>query len=407
MRIICLAPDDPFERDYGGSMGIRGLWQSLARRHEVHLIAAVKRSGSLVPTRRVCGVTVQRVVRSRFPASAVIMPYSLASRWNPAFQQAVKEAITALRPHLLFAEHAYMAAPALDLARRYNIPLAVRFHNLEGKYFKELGRASRNFVRKVMYAIDGLRLDQVERYVLQQVRIAFFASLKEMEVARNRGNFQLGWLPPVVQPRAKDWHVRAPGRAVLLTGSLNLPNNVFAVRWFVTSVVPKIRAAVPAVNVVIAGRDPTKELLNLSMVPEVSVVPNPGSMDALYEQCDVVAVPLFHGAGIKVRVLEAISWAKPVVGTDVAFDGSGLRHGDHVLTANNAEDFAAAILNALMNPRDLRPMVLRALAYLEETFGEEAIQRRFEQALAAAGLRVKHAGCHVTSSRDAGSGLRG
>ena len=50
-------------------------------------------------------------------------------------------------------------------------------------------------------------------------------------------------------------------------------------------------------------------------------------------------VPLFRGAGIKVKVIEALACGTPVIGTDIAFEGLPLKYSKMMLLANNKESF--------------------------------------------------------------------
>lgn len=62
-----------------------------------------------------------------------------------------------------------------------------------------------------------------------------------------------------------------------------------------------------------------------------------------YEACDVVVVPLLHGSGTRIKVLEAFAHHRPVVATTVAVDGLDLVDGVHAMVADDAASFSAAI----------------------------------------------------------------
>ncbi len=85
-------------------------------------------------------------------------------------------------------------------------------------------------------------------------------------------------------------------------------------------------------------------------------------------------------------MLEALSWDKPVVGTGVAFEGTGLVPGAHVLRRDDPEGFADAVVEVLKEPERFRRMLERAGEYLAANFSDEAVRRRFEDGLRKAGL---------------------
>ena len=74
-------------------------------------------------------------------------------------------------------------------------------------------------------------------------------------------------------------------------------------------------------------------------------------------QSSAVIVPLFTGAGVKVKVLDSFTTGTPVIGTDVAFEGIPEIEGLTNL-AISAEDFADKINNFV--PCTLEQKILKA-----------------------------------------------
>jgi glycosyltransferase involved in cell wall biosynthesis len=54
-------------------------------------------------------------------------------------------------------------------------------------------------------------------------------------------------------------------------------------------------------------------------------------------------VPLRHGGGTRLKILEALAWGLPVVSTSLGAAGLGLVDGQHALIADDAPSFARAI----------------------------------------------------------------
>jgi hypothetical protein len=61
--------------------------------------------------------------------------------------------------------------------------------------------------------------------------------------------------------------------------------------------------------------------------------------------------PLRFGTGMRGKVLEALALGRPVVTTSVGAEGLGATSGRHLLVADDAADFAAAIRRVLDDPR--------------------------------------------------------
>jgi glycosyltransferase involved in cell wall biosynthesis len=62
-----------------------------------------------------------------------------------------------------------------------------------------------------------------------------------------------------------------------------------------------------------------------------------------------VAVPVRIGGGTRLKVVEALSMAKPIVSTSLGCEGLAVTDREHVLIADDADAFAARILELFEN----------------------------------------------------------
>lgn len=148
-------------------------------------------------------------------------------------------------------------------------------------------------------------------------------------------------------PSAGDWlpRVRRGPLSLLFVGSLGYFPNQEAARFVIGELVPTLRETLgQPFRVVIAGRQPSAELRTLvAAAPEVELIADVDSLDAPYEACDIVLVPLRSGGGTKLKTLEAMVRRRPVVSTAEGMRGLPARAGEHYLAAESVHDFAAAI----------------------------------------------------------------
>jgi glycosyltransferase involved in cell wall biosynthesis len=59
----------------------------------------------------------------------------------------------------------------------------------------------------------------------------------------------------------------------------------------------------------------------------------------------VVVVPVFEGSGTRLKLVEALAHGRPAVTTGVGAEGLPIRPGEHFLRADDANAFAAALLD--------------------------------------------------------------
>ena len=140
------------------------------------------------------------------------------------------------------------------------------------------------------------------------------------------------------------------GPIVGFIGQMDYHPTVDAVCWFVRHCWPMIRTQHPGVRFRIVGRSPTPAVYKLGSKPGVEVV---GAVDDATEAVrgfDVSVAPLRLARGLQNKVLEAMAASRAVVLTSAAAEGIAAQHQREYLVADNADDFACAVLDLLYNP---------------------------------------------------------
>ena len=181
----------------------------------------------------------------------------------------------------------------------------------------------------------------------------------------------LGPVQPVTRTADPDQPV------VLFTGALGRPDNSRGVSWFIERMWPRVRAAVPAARLVIAGANPPESLRALA--ERSSGVELTGFVETLephYAAANVFIAPLRTGAGVKFKTLDAMLRGVPVVATEVGAEGIDARELFAAVTDDEAA-FADAVIAELRTPDGDR--AARASEWAERTYGLRAFDARVQE----------------------------
>jgi len=168
---------------------------------------------------------------------------------------------------------------------------------------------------------------------------------------------------------------------IAFSGSMYLPGNVEAITWFVEEVFPLVRCQVLEAQLLIIGRDPARAVRKLARQANVSVTGFVPSAQRLLRRASVVIVPVWHGAGVKVKLLEGIGLGQLVVTTSHGILGTRLEPGVHVLVADHPRDFADACVAGLRHPDRFAEIRTRARAYFLSHHAETTVGNKFQQEL--------------------------
>jgi glycosyltransferase involved in cell wall biosynthesis len=122
---------------------------------------------------------------------------------------------------------------------------------------------------------------------------------------------------------------------------MNYWPNIEAVQFFAKDILPRIRRHVPQATFHIVGTSPAKEVKRLASdcITVHGTVPD---MRPYYREAAVVVVPLLHGGGTRLKILEAGASRKAIVSTSVGAEGLEFHPGQHLVVADSAGEFVEA-----------------------------------------------------------------
>ncbi len=181
------------------------------------------------------------------------------------------------------------------------------------------------------------------------------------------------------------------------------PPNVEAAAWLVNTILPLIRTRVPDVRLAIVGSNPSAKVRALaSESVEIAANVSDAELAAWYGRARVSVVPLTFGAGVKLKVVEALREGLPLVTTDIGAEGlPGIR--DVASVCNDADAFAAATCLLLQDDAVWTQRSARQIAYARAHFSETALRDSLLQAMEAAATAVTARSTATKQSRTAES----
>ncbi len=148
-------------------------------------------------------------------------------------------------------------------------------------------------------------------------------------------------IPPFVE-------VTREPRTIAFSGVMNYPPNVDAAEYFAEEIFPLVRAQVPDAVFHIVGKDPTPEITALARRPGVVVTGLVPDVKDYLRRMEVYVCPMRQGAGMKMKIVEALAVALPVVTTTLGAEGMDLLvAGRDLIVADEPEKYAAAVVRLL------------------------------------------------------------
>jgi sugar transferase (PEP-CTERM/EpsH1 system associated) len=132
---------------------------------------------------------------------------------------------------------------------------------------------------------------------------------------------------------------------IVMTGHMEYWPNVEGAIWFSREVLPLVKRQIPDARFYVVGSAPTPALRAIA-APDVEVTGEVPDVRPYVAAAKVVVAPLRIARGVQNKVLEALAMGVPTVATEEASRALTVASGHDILVANNAVEFAEAVVKA-------------------------------------------------------------
>jgi len=274
-----------------------------------------------------------------------------------------------------------VAEDCMGLVRRHSrARIAYYGHDLHFRRMRQIGDVTLD--EAMLRAAD--RMEERERAIWHDMDTVLYPSEEEAAIVRTmEPDRPAHAVVPYGLDRFGGPRAVPPGREILFVGGFGHPPNEDAVAWFVSQVMPRIMTLVPDADLTVLGFNPSARVRALA-APNVRVLTDisDGELAAIYLRARVAVVPLRCGAGVKLKVVEAMGHGVPVVTSPVGAQGLPGLEAVAAVAADEAA-FAAAVADLLCVDALWEQRSAAGTAYAAARFTRA---RQRESLLAALGL---------------------
>jgi polysaccharide biosynthesis protein PslH len=362
VKILFVAPFLPSPPRFGGQRRIDGLARYLASRHELTVLAFNRpdewMESSLDTTSSYCRTVValperdyeegtKRRLQLRSTASLRSFEHLVKARRHD-FQLELDRLLASERWDIVQFEFMQMAAFHFERTAPHRPVFVLDEHNIEYEVLKRTAEAPTALPRRIYSSMNWRKLRREELTSWRRFDGVALTSARDEAFVKA----ELPETPTTVVPNGVDLDAFVPlagaeePDTLLYFGAINYFPNEDAVVYFIDQILPKIRALRPNVRFQILGPGAGAEVLAragdgvevLGMVDDVA---------PFIERAAAVVVPLRIGGGTRLKVVEAMAKGKPIISTHLGAEGIDAVHGEHLLLADQPQDFAAAVEQVL------------------------------------------------------------
>jgi len=382
MRILAIANADLYRPRGGSPLYCYNRWRRIAKRHKVTFLLTDTQPRTpdpgmdspddwcervyCVPDQpRSFGLRLERKLRR-------VMPWkSRESGWwmNREVRQLARRLLTEERFDLLHIEGfpTWWAVPFDP-----GIPISYTAMDVVSRFADNTPQPGDPFLQRFFAARRHEQLVALEpREWRRASLITTITSIEKQYIAERSPG-----VPIEVIPNGVDMSYFCPTPAMtehrppvlVFTGIMNYRPNVDAMQWFVSDILPLIRAQVPDVRLVIVGKDPSPEVSRMAEEPGIEVTGSVPDVRPYLREAAVVVAPVRLGAGMRGKHLEAMAMRLPVVATNFCVEGTACTHNVDILLADDAKSFAADTVRLLTDHAEADRIGLTGMELIQREY---------------------------------------
>lgn len=399
MNILVLGSEIPATANMAGSPRLFSLCRLLARqRHRLTLVALGGHGAD-----RVEAFNRDPLAKGVFERVTVLPPTPGHDWWGQQRHRLRQEAsfVTRTRTPAFFAAQqqrilATLADDSFDVVYADGLPISQYFEGLSLRQralidlhdcftllFRRTMDAEPNWLRKLAILSELRSIAKLESTLSRNfARIVVNSSVDEA---------YLRTLDPSASTQTigngVDGEYFTPGdgepnfRKVIFTGVMGYGPNEDAAVFFAESILPLIHRHRPEVEFWVVGKAPTERVRALASRRGVHVTGGVPDVRPYLRDAGLFVCPLRFGAGVKNKLLAALSSRRAVVATSLSIEGLALRDGTDLMIADEPEDFADKVVQLIRNPDLAVRLAATGQASVKSKYSWEQSAHLLEEAL--------------------------
>ncbi len=388
MNILFLTNKAPYPPKDGGSIATFGLMNAIAQQdHNVTVLAMntakhhitpfeipedVKAKMAMHLVEVPAHISVQGLLKNLFFSK---LPYNAERFISRRYKKKLAQLLQHLDFDVIQLEGLYLI-PYVPIIRKYSKALiAYRSHNLEYEIWERSAEKA-SFIKKPYLKILSKRLKSFEINSINQydllVSITERDRLKTIELGNTKDSITI---PSGVESKVVDLSKEVKNELAFI-GALDWYPNQEGLLWFVENCWNKILEKRPDTKLFIAGRNAPDWFVEKLKLPNLVYL---GEVEDAYQfmhDYQVLIAPLLSGSGMRVKLIEGMAQAKPMVTTKIGCEGIPVDNEKQLYVADHPDDFADYCLLLLGSSEKCKTIGENAFEFVNANYNNKSLSKK-------------------------------
>jgi glycosyltransferase involved in cell wall biosynthesis len=275
----------------------------------------------------------------------------------------------------IFIEGSYMGLYVDFIKKHTPAKVVLRSHNVEYTIWERLAASLTNPFKK--WYIQTL-IQKIKKFEIQTLpKYDIVVPITDVDAAfyKSNGANNCITICAGVDIDSSEIPYEDTNQNICFIGSMEWMPNVQGVDWFLNHVWPLIQKQNPNCTFHIAGKGMDQRF---NRWKQNGIVLHGQVADAkeFILKNGIFIVPLLSGGGMRLKVVEAMGFRKPIVTTSIGAEGIQVVHKQNCMLSDTAEDFAASILHLIANKEFAKDIADSAYNTVKDNYNWSALANK-------------------------------
>lgn len=365
MKVLFVCHRFPFPPKRGGKIRPFNIIRHLALSHEV-TVCSLSRSAE--ETREATGIedycknfhlfeVNERVQWARMvlrlPSST---PSSMGYFYSSKMERKIRELLAAEKFDIVFVHCSSVAQYVRGATDTLKV---LDFGDMDSQKWLDY-RQFKPWPLSLGYWLEGKKMERAEKSLAADFDLctattrAEWQHLDSLQAAKRTDWFPNGVDSNLFCPSTDPYE----SNRICFVGRMDYFPNQQAMFEFCSTVWPRLLKRHPEMLLDIVGADPTKKVKELGELPGVTVTGSVPDVRPYVRKSLLMVAPLRIARGTQNKILESMALGVPVVTTSLAAGGVDALSGEHLKTADSADELIDAISFLYKNPQERKRLSL-------------------------------------------------
>ncbi|MEZ5047061.1 MAG: glycosyltransferase family 4 protein [Chitinophagaceae bacterium] len=389
IKILILTPRIPFPLRDGGAIAMHQTIEALVQQGcEVSLLAMnTKRhwiDTSLLPPlyQQLAFFESAYINNSINPFSAFLnmftdKSYNVSRFQDKKFQQKLIAILQSKHFDFILFESIY-TTPYFETVKNHSKAVTLcRMHNIEFQIWEKLYLNENNIFKRAYLKMLTNRLKNYELDMLRNFDLLLPISKDELSILNDLKYEKTFYLPFAVSVDSIEMQESYEKDSCYHIGSMDWQPNIEGVNWFVKNVWSEISASLNGVTLYLAGKNMPQKFLHAFKDLPIKVVGEVEDFISFSMSKNIMIVPLLSGAGVRIKILEAMALGKTIISTSVGVSGIDVVNEKNILIANTANEFEKYLAKCFYDASFSKKIGQEAKVFIQKNYDRNEIYNSF------------------------------